>query len=286
MSLGSGDLVLSAGTHLVTPFLDRLAPARAAGFAGVSVYPSEIEMLTGAGMSDGEIRSRVADAGLSIGELDAITTWLPGHIPPEGFPAELAQGLLANTPERLCPMAAAVGARSLTVVEFYGTHPSVETAAESFAAACDVAARHGMLLHLEFLPWAGIPDLSTAWQIVQRADRPNGGLLLDSWHFFRSRSTFEELRAVHGSRVLYVQLADSPSVAEPDLADETQHRRLLPGEGDMDLVRFVRALDAIGCVAPVGVEVFSDELATQPIADVARRAGEAARRVISVARAA
>ena len=82
MTLGAGDLVFSAGTHPVTPFLDRLAPARRAGFSGVSAYPFEIELLTSAGMTHRAIRNRVADAGLSIGELDAVTTWIPGHEPP------------------------------------------------------------------------------------------------------------------------------------------------------------------------------------------------------------
>lgn len=286
MGLGRDDLVLSAGTHLVTPFLERLAPAAAAGFSGVSVYPHEIDQLRAGGMADAEIRARVADAGLAVGELDAVTSWLPGSRPPTGTDAALAAMLAGNTAERLCPMAEAVGARSVTVVEFYGDHPTADAAAEAFATVCDLAAEHGVLAHLEFLPWAGIPDLAQAYDVVRLAGRSNGGLLVDSWHFARSGSSLDELRQIPGARILYVQISDAPVTPGSDLADETQHRRLVPGEGALDLVSFVQAVDATGTDAPVGAEVFSDELSAQPLAAVADRVASATRDVLSRARAA
>jgi sugar phosphate isomerase/epimerase len=284
MPLEPDDLVLCAGTVMATPFLDRLAPARANGFRGVSLMPPEYHGLRAQGLTDGDIRSRIADHGLAVSEVDAVTTWLPGHAPPAAWGEAFGAMLRANTATAVCTVAAAVGARSVTVVEFYGHEVDLDTAAEAFAAVCDQAAAHGLLAHLEFLPWAGIPDLRTAWAIVQRADRPNGGLLLDAWHLFRSGSTLTELAAVPGDRVLYVQIDDAPGEPEPDLAEETQHRRRLPGDGAFDLVGFVRTLDQIGCRAPLGVEVFSDELASEPVDTIARRCADTTRAVVAAAR--
>ena len=284
MPLDQRDLVLCAGTALHVPFFERLAPARAAGYRGVSVQPHELDRLRARGVSDAELRRRVADAGLELAELDAVTTWLPGHAPPAAFGAELGAMLRGCTPERLVPLAASVGARSLTAVEFFGARVDTGAAAEAFARLCELAADAGLLVHLEFLPWAGIPDLRSAWEIVRRADRPNGGLLIDSWHLFRSGSTLDALRALPGARILAVQLDDAPARPEADLAEETQHRRLLPGDGSFDLVGLVRALDAIGSRAPLGVEVFSDALADRPIDALARASASAARRVVERAR--
>jgi sugar phosphate isomerase/epimerase len=284
MALDANDLVLCAGTAQHVPLLERLAPARAAGYAGVSIQPHECERMRAEGVGPAELRRRVADAGLAIAELDAITTWLPEHAPPASFPSELARMLSGCTPERLVPLAASIGARSLTVVEFYGARVAPDAAAEAFAGICDLAAAHALLVHLEFLPWAGIPDLRSAAEIVQRAGRRNGGLLIDSWHLFRSGSTLAELARIPGDRILGVQLDDAPARAEADLADETQHRRLLPGDGSLDLVGLVRTLDRIGSRAPLGVEVYSDELATQPIETVCRASADATRRVLAAAR--
>jgi sugar phosphate isomerase/epimerase len=285
MALRSGDLVFCAGNHLATPFLDRLSAASAAGYQGISILPYEVEVVRAQGMSIDDLRSRVADAGLEISELDAITTWLPGHAPPDHFPKELAAGLAGNTAENLCPLGGALGARSVNVVEFYGHQVDTDAAAEGFAHVCDVAAEHGLLAHLEFLPWAGVPDLTAAWQVVQRAGRPNGGLLVDSWHFFRSGSTLAQLRSIPGAAVNYVQIDDAPATPEADLSDETQHRRLLPGQGELDLGGLLRVLHEIGCDAPIGPEVFSDDLASQPVDAVARTVADATRRVIAAASA-
>ncbi|TFG96713.1 MAG: sugar phosphate isomerase/epimerase [Myxococcales bacterium] len=284
MPLDQYDLVLCTGTAQQVPFLERLTPARAAGYKGVSIQPHEHAQLRAAGSSDQEVRSRVADAGLAIAELDAITTWLPGHAPPASFPTELAQMLRGHTPERLVPIAASLGARSLTVVEFYGAKVSIDDAAEAFAGICDLAALQGLLVQLEFLPWAGIPDLRSGAEIVRRAGRSNGGLLIDSWHLFRSGSTLEELARIPGESVLGVQLNDAPERAEADLSDETQHRRLLPGQGSFDLVGLLRTLDRIGSRAPLGVEIFSDALAAQPIEAIARSSADATRRIVAAAR--
>jgi sugar phosphate isomerase/epimerase len=118
---------------------------------------------------------------------------------------------------------------------------------------------------------------------VQRANRPNGGLLVDSWHFFRSGSTLDQLRTIPGDQVNYVQIDDAPATPEADLSDETQHRRLPPGDGDLDLVGLLRALREIGCEAPVGPEVFSDDLASQPVDVVAKRLAESTRGVLAAA---
>jgi sugar phosphate isomerase/epimerase len=284
VALSHEDLVLCAGTVLGTPFFERLAPARACGFAGVSMQPADYHALRGEGVSDAEIRARVADHGLQISEFDAVTTWFAGHEPPAGWDPALAGMLRANTAGAVCQVAGSLGARSVTVVEFYGVPAAVDTAAAGFSDVCDRAADHGLLAHLEFLPWGGIPDLRTAWEIVRRADRANGGLLIDSWHLFRSGSTLAELAAVPGDKVLYVQIDDAPADAEADLSDETQHRRLLPGDGSFDLVGLVRTLDTIGSTAPIGVEVFSDELAGRPVDEVAQRCADASRSVLLAAR--
>ena len=65
---------------------------------------------------------------------------------------------------------------------------------------------------------------------------------------------------------------------------ESMLARLMPGEGDIPIAEVVRILDAIGSQAPLGVEVFHERHAQMDATDVARRAAEATRRVLAVAR--
>jgi sugar phosphate isomerase/epimerase len=114
------------------------------------------------------------------------------------------------------------------------------------------------------------------------ADRPNGGVLVDTWHCARSDTTLADLAEIPGDRVLGVQLSDA--TAEPAyeaITEETMRARLLPGDGVAHVVEIVQTLDRIGCQAPIGVEVFSDDLAALDPSDAARRAADATRHVLA-----
>ena len=105
-----------------------------------------------------------------------------------------------------------------------------------------------------------LPDLATAWAVVQAADRANGGLLIDDWHFFRGDPDFDLLAGIPGERIFAVQLSDADAHCVEPLYEDAIHRRRLPGDGDLDLERFVDVLSANGALGLVGPEVFSDEL--------------------------
>lgn len=279
----STDLVLSAPPFLHLPLFDRLAPARDAGFSAISLTPGDIWSLESQGMTAADIRGRIEDHGLALREIDCTACWLPSHraVRADNPLAALLQSL---TPERVIETAALIGAPSVTAVEMMGVEPSVEEAAEAFAAICDFAADHGVKVHIEFLPFGGIPDLARAWAIVQAAGRANGGLTIDSWHFFRSGSSLDLLASLPGERIHTVQINDAPMQPEPDLLHETMNGRLLPGTGSFDLTGFIRALDATGCTAPVSVEIFSSYLSQQPMTDAIQGWAEAAQAVIAQAR--
>ena len=143
-----------------------------------------------------------------------------------------------------------VGARSLNAVDVFGGTWSLNEAAAAFAGLCDRAAEHGLLVHLEFLPWSRIPDLATAWQVVREAGRPNGGLMIDAWHYFRSGPDGALLRSIPGGSILGIQLCDAPAVAEANPLHATLHERLLPGEGELELPALLADLRATGTTAP------------------------------------
>jgi sugar phosphate isomerase/epimerase len=283
--LGPDDLVLCAGSVNRTPLLDRLDPAARAGFAGISLFAGDCAALLDAGMTMAAIRRRIADAGLVVTDAEIIGRWCPGQTPPPHMPEWLAALLMRQTPEAILPAAAEMGATTVTVGELFGVPFDAEAMAEAFGAGCDLAATYGLKLALEFIPTGGVPSLAAGWEVVRRAGRANGGLLVDSWHLFRSGSTVAELAALPGTAIASVQISDAPATPSADLDHEMSHDRLLPGEGALDLVGFLRALDAAGSRVPIGVEVFSDPLFAEPIDVAARRLAETTRAVIARGRA-
>lgn len=283
-ALGPHHLVFCSPPRDDVPLLDRLAPVAAAGFAGISLLPGDVLRLEEGGMPARDIAARIADAGLAVREMDCIGCWLPSHTSEEaGVPFA---GLLRTlTPERVIAAAARVGAPSVVVVEMMGTTaPSLDEAAEAFARVCDLAAEHGLDAHIEALPAGNIASVPTAAAIVAAAGRANGGLTIDSWHFFRGGSTLADLAAIPPGRVMTVQINDGSAHPQGDPLHETMTARRLPGDGAFDLAGFIRTLDAIGSTAPIGVEVFRAEQIGQPIADTARDWIQATRTLLATAR--
>jgi sugar phosphate isomerase/epimerase len=274
MTLGAGDTVLCSGTlRTGISFRERVAAAAAGGFSGISLWGRDYRMARDEGLDDRDLRLLLDDHGVSVGELDPAWWWLPGaseiHIPPEHDHEQIFR----YTEPELFAVADAVGARSLNAVDVFGGPWTFDEAAAAFAGLCDRAAEHGLLVHLEFLPWSRIPDLASAWQVAGAADRPNGGVMLDAWHYFRSDPDGELLRSIPGSSILGIQLCDAPATPEVDLLHATLHERLLPGDGEFPLHALLADLQATGTAAPLGVEVFSDVLSALNQEEVGRLAG-------------
>jgi sugar phosphate isomerase/epimerase len=285
MTLGAGDLVLCAGTMpRETPWRERLAAASGAGFAGMSVWARDYTGARCEGWTDADLRAQLDDHGLVVAELDPAWWWTPGEFDVASLVAIDTMEVFRYGETEMFAIADALGARSINAADVLGGSWGVDDAAEAFAGLCDRAAEHNLLVHLEFLPWSRIADLATAWEVVSRADRPNGGVAVDAWHWFRSAtpSDVATVRAIPGAKVLAIQLDDAPAAPEPNLMSATLHQRLLPGEGAIDLCALVGALRDIDTAAPVGVEVFSDELHALGPIEAAQRAADSTRAVLAL----
>jgi sugar phosphate isomerase/epimerase len=273
--MGPNDLVLHAATLRNASFLELCDAAVVGGFQALTVYPTHVRRARASGLSLRDMRRALADRGLALADLDPLLNWMPG----DAFRIEVSA-----TEAEHHEVAEALGARSLNVAQAFRARVDVDEAAEALAGVCDRAREHGLIVTLEYLPWAGIPDMATARAIVERCERPNARLMIDTWHTFRGPSTDAQLAALPGRLVGSVQISDAPAEPAADLLTETTSLRLLPGEGAIPLVDWIRTLDAIGSCAPIGVEVFSNANDRLPPLEVGRRCGEAARRVLATAR--
>jgi sugar phosphate isomerase/epimerase len=272
--LNGQHLVLCAGTVTGASFAELVGAARAGGFDAVSLFPSQYEQAIGAGASPADLRSMLADNGLCIAELDPLLNWVPGH----DFSA--APGMGIATEDEFYRIKDALGARSLNAVWALPEALLVD----AFARLCERAARHELLVHIEFLPWAQIDNIKTALRVVQAADCRNGGIMFDSWHHFRSGVDDALLATLPGEKVIAIQLNDAPRQAEDNIVEETMLRRLMPGAGDIALPAIIRSLDTSGCTAPLGIEIFSAELQKLSPIEIGRTVGDSLRALVKQAR--
>jgi 4-hydroxyphenylpyruvate dioxygenase len=146
----------------------------------------------------------------------------------------------------------------------------IDRAAADLHELGECAARRGLRIGYEALAWGRyVNDHRDAWEIVRRADHPNVGLILDSFHSLARNIPPDTIRRIPGDRIFFVQLADAPAI-EMDLLYWSRHFRNMPGEGDLDMVGFLRAVMATGYRGPLSLEIFNDQYRSASSRMVAR----------------
>lgn len=284
-ALGCDDLIASSYTLSGAPvfepprfaFAQRVAAAAEAGFAGIGVAVEDYAAIRERGMSDKEMRTILDDHGIRAAELEFLQDWW--H---QGERGRRARG----NEDVFYAAADALGSRHINVgcAGPRGTLPSLEIVAEQFAGLCDRAARHGLLVAFEFLPWSDVADAAAAGRLVGLANRSNGGILIDTWHYFRGAADPAQVRSIPADRFFVIQFDDADAVQVGGYMEDTTQRRRLPGQGAFDLVGFIQMLDDMGVNAPISVEILSDEQRARPLDEAARLAHDTTRTIIERAR--
>lgn len=121
-------------------------------------------------------------------------------------------------------------------------------------ALADIASADGVKLGLEFQahPSCSVRTLDLAWEIVLEMDRPDVGLVLDTFHFHAGGSSPASLRRIKSPKLFVFQVSDCENLPPAKL--QNQHR-LLPGEGSLPIRRIWQELNAIGYDRLATVEV-------------------------------
>lgn len=274
------ELVLSAGSLRTLDIRERVAAAAAGGFSGLGLSARLFAAAEANGWTLATVQSLLDDYGVRLVELETLVGFASsGAADIAHFPG-LRYGDRARE-SQLYALADAFGVRHVQVTGRFDGRLE-DDAAERYAALCDRAATHGLLVALEFVPTTGVPDAATATRIVIEAGRPNGGVCIDTWHHFRGARDDGQLAAVPPDRVVMIQIDDGPTKPRhPDFLTDTVANRLPPGAGTFDLTSFLRLLWSGGANTPISVEVLSDELANVSARELAVCLGEHTRQVIA-----
>jgi sugar phosphate isomerase/epimerase len=162
-----------------------------------------------------------------------------------------------------------------------GNDTDEDLLAERMAEVCDAAAPFGLSIHLEPIPIAGvdIQNLTQARRVLEKANRPNSGVVVDPLHFDRAKEQLEDLAAYPRHFLHYLQFCDAPAerpTSTAGLLFQARYQRAIPGEGGLDLLGILRALPR---EIPIGVEA--------PLADLVHRVtpAERAKRLAQATRA-
>lgn len=176
---------------------------------------------------------------------------------------------------RLASAASEVGAPWVLAVFGAGLESGI---VDSLRRCAGLFGQAGARMAVEFSPLGPVSSLRDGLAVVRAVGEDMAGLVIDSWHFCRSESTWDELALVPLDLIAYLQFTDALEPISSSGMRETMNRRAMPGDGVLDLRRFSTTLLDRGWAGTVSVEVLSAELRELPVADFAARAYRATAR--------
>lgn len=229
---------------------DKLDAIAGAGFDGIEIFEQDF---IASDFAPRDVGQMVRDRGLEITLFQPFRDF-------EGLPEPLRSRAFARAARKFDLMNQ-LGTDLVLVCS--SVHPAaiggIDRMAQDFHDLGDLAAAHGVRAGFEALAWGRhVNDHRDAWEVVRRADHPNVGLILDSFHTLGRRIDPDTIRRIPGDRIFFVQLADAPAI-EMDLLYWSRHFRNMPGEGDLDVTGFLRAVLATGYSGPLSLEIFNDQ---------------------------
>lgn len=229
---------------------EKIAAIAAAGFDGLELFEQDLLVTD---ETPAAIRRMIGDHGL------ALTLYQPFR-DFETLPEPHRQAAFDRA-ERKFDLMQELGADLMLICSSVSPQAlgGIDRAAADFRDLGDRAARRGLRVGYEALCWGRhVSDHRDAWEIVRRADHPAIGLVLDSFHTLAKGIDPETIRAIPGDRIFIVQLADAPLI-HMDLLHWSRHLRNMPGEGDLPVKDFVKAVYATGYAGYLSLEIFNDQ---------------------------
>jgi sugar phosphate isomerase/epimerase len=248
---------LAALTVLELPAHEQVSVAAQAGYSHVGLRLVPVTNQALPPFDEREVERRLAATGVRVLDVEVF------RLAPQTRVADWESALA--TAQRL-------GATDLLA---HGDDPVPQRLAHRLGELCALAARYGLRVNLEPMPWVEVSTVERAKRLIAESGVRNAAVLIDPIHFFRADNRFEDIPPAMN----YAQVCDAHPGRPTDIPEiirQARSDRLFPGEGALDLKRLLGALPAD---LPLSLEVpVSRPMSPQ---DRARRALDAMRRLVS-----
>jgi 4-hydroxyphenylpyruvate dioxygenase len=276
------ELALCWATAMQADLSQLIDAAAFAGYPLITISPHLYFDALEAGHTTRSISYELRQRGVAVSVVDALVNPLPASMPLSDA-SDFVRRLFSFTEAECFAVAEALEARQVMMVHPYGGKVSRTKMADVIGGIAARAATRGLDITIEFSPTSlTIDTLESALGLATDIGAPNVGVLLDTWHFYRSGGELDDLAGLPPAVITAIQINDAPSAAQQQSARALAplSDRLMPGEGDIPLRAILESVLAGQPELTVGVEVFSSRLRALSPREAASQTIESTLRVL------
>jgi 2-keto-myo-inositol isomerase len=260
-----GRLALHMWTIDTTPLATALDAAKVGGFDAVELRRTDFKRCFDAGMSNAQVLDLIRAGGIPVGVLGVEYGWL--------FATGEESKRLFKVFRESCENAKALGCKMLMSAPGQISGP-IPQAIKFLKDAGDIAANYGLKLAIEFNSQHDVLNsLAVLTELIEGADKPNCGYLIDAYHFTRSGANGRGFESVPAEKIYCFQYSDVPPNPVP-AGVRRPTDRLAPGKGVVQWREMLGLLAEKRYTGYLSYEAPNPELWARSPYDVAREGVE------------
>lgn len=269
----AGD-VYAGGPSEVSPidFRERVEIARKIGFCGIGFIHADVVAVSER-LGFRTMRLILDDNGMKYVEVEIIGDWFADG--EKRRRSDIVRRDLLKAAEALRASHIKIGGDIDN--EGRNVYPMARMVADLKVLAAE-AASAGTEIALELMPFANLATLEQGVELMQGSGAKNAGLMIDIWHMARGNIDFDKISTVPRELIFWVEIDDAIPEVVGTLYNDTIHNRVYPGEGSLDIRKFLNVIESTGYKNPYGVEILSSMHRRRPLAEAAKHAYDTAKR--------
>ncbi|MCF8475415.1 MAG: sugar phosphate isomerase/epimerase [Pseudolabrys sp.] len=265
-----GRLALHTWTIDTTPLATALDAAKQGGFDAVELRRTDFKRCFDAGMSNAQVLDIIKKSGIPVGVLGVEYGWL--------FETGEKSKRLFKVFRESCENAVALGCPMLMSAPGQVKGP-IKDAIEYLKDAGDIAAEYNLKLAIEFNSQHDVLNsLAVLTELIEGADKPNCGFLIDAYHFTRSGAGGRGFEDVPADKIYCFQYSDvSPNRVTGGRGPTD---RLAPGKGTVQWKEMLGLLAEKNYTGYLSYEAPNPELWQRAPVEVCREGVELTRKLL------
>lgn len=168
-----------------------------------------------------ETKQALADTGLKVFDIELVR--IMRNIEPKEFLPAFEVGAELGASQVICSAWTDVRNDRSFVVERFGE-------------ICDLAASFGLSVNLEFPAFSRLTSLDDCLEILELAERPNQGVLVDALYMHFNKMPLFSMERVPSEWINFMHICDANDVyyTKDEMIHLARDERLYPGEGAID----------------------------------------------------
>lgn len=251
---------LNASTIKTTHILQKIAVAGEAGYEAIELWHDDIDAFLKQGGSLGDLRKALDDHNLAVPTTIYLAGWFDTTGPEHDRALDECKRRLDQAAELGAPHAIAAPPAD---------RADYEVGAGRYRELLEIGIEKGVRPSMEFLGFVEqLNTIEDCLDVVTRAAHPQATIILDPFHVFRGGGSVESIALLQEGQIAISHFNDAPSF--PPRRQQHDPDRVMPGDGHLDLRRYLQLLRDIGYRRYLSLELFREDLWARDPLEVAR----------------